>query len=93
MWRNRDVANLAEWLRSYNRENNKSAGFYGLDLYGLYGSAQAVLQHLDRTNPEAAARARFRYSCFEHFGENPQAYAASFDMNESCEQGAIDQFQ
>ncbi len=74
MWRNRDVANFAEWLRSYSCENNKSAGFYGLDLYGLYGSAQAVLQYLDRTDPEAAARARFRYSCFEHFGENPQAY-------------------
>jgi erythromycin esterase-like protein len=93
MWRNREVASFAEWLRCYNRENHKSAGFYGLDLYSLYGSAQAVLQYLDRTDPQAAARARFRYSCFEHFGEDPQAYgyAASFDMDESCEQEAIDQ--
>ena len=93
MWRNHDVADFAEWLRAYNRENQSSAGFYGLDLYSLSGSAQAVLQYLDRTDPEAATRARFRYSCFEHFGEDPQAYgyAASFDMDQSCEQGAIDQ--
>ena len=28
----------------------------------------------DKVDPEAARRARERYACFEHFGEDPQAY-------------------
>lgn len=56
-------------------------GFYGLDLYSMSASIAAVLNYLDRVDPEAAQRARYRYSCFEHFGEDSQhyGYAASFD--------------
>src|SRR5207253_2224754 len=40
-----------------------------------------------------AKRARFRYSCFEHFGEDPQAYgyASSFNLDESCERAVLEQ--
>jgi erythromycin esterase-like protein len=38
-------------------------------------------------------RARYRYGCFEHFGEDSQAYGyvASFDISRSCEDEAINQ--
>ncbi|CAN5438373.1 hypothetical protein BH20ACI3_BH20ACI3_19160 [soil metagenome] len=38
-------------------------------------------------------RARYRYSCFDHFGENTQAYgyAASFGLTESCENEVVSQ--
>jgi len=96
MWRNRVVLDFVEWLREHNlsREGGgRQAGFYGLDLYSLHTSIEAVLSYLDRVDPEAARRARSRYSCFEHFGENTQAYgyAASFGMTESCEQEVLGQ--
>jgi erythromycin esterase-like protein len=93
MWRNTEVVAFAEWLREHNRKGHNCAGFYGLDLYSLYASAQAVLAYLDRTDPAAAARARFRYGCFEQFEEDTQAYgyAASFGLTESCEKAVLEQ--
>jgi erythromycin esterase-like protein len=62
-------------------------GFYGLDLYSLHRSQAEVVRYLEVTDPEAAKRARHRYSCFDHFGEDEQAYgyAAALDLSESCQ--------
>jgi len=51
------------------------------------------LAYLGKVDPEAAQRARYRYACFDHFGEDPQAYgyAASFDLSASCEGEVINQ--
>ena len=95
MWRNADVLDFIGWLRTYNEHrHSKRAGFYGLDLYSLHASIQAVLNFLDKVDPEAARRARYRYSCFEHFGEDTQAYgyAAGFGLSKSCENEALSQW-
>ena len=95
MWRNADVLDFVGWLRNYNEHHqSKQAGFYGLDLYSLHASIRAVLEFLDRVDPEGARRARYRYSCFEHFGEDTQAYgyAASFGLSKSCENEALSQW-
>jgi erythromycin esterase-like protein len=96
MWRNRDVLAFVQWLRGHNalRHDYASAvGFYGLDLYSLYTSVRAVLDFLDRVDPQAATRARERYGCFEHFGQDSQAYgyAAGFGLTESCQRDAVQQ--
>ncbi len=95
MWRNTVVLEFVEWLRDANstRAPADRTGFFGLDLYSLFNSMAAVVEYLDRTDPDAAKRARYRYSCFEHFGEDSQAYgyAASFDLSRSCEDEAINQ--
>ncbi len=95
MWRNRDVVEFVERLRSHNESLSVASrvGFYGIDLYSLHASIESVLGYLDRVDPEAAKRARYRYSCFEHHGEDPQAYgyAASFDLAQSCEDEALNQ--
>jgi erythromycin esterase-like protein len=93
MWRNMDVLAFVEWLHKHNLRHGSSVGFFGLDLYSLYTSAQEVLRYLDKNDPPAAARARFRYSCFDQFGEDSQAYGYStgFGMTDSCEQAVIDQ--
>src|SRR5207244_8906768 len=56
-------------------------------------SIESVLSYLNKIDPEAAKRARYRYSCFEHFAEDTQAYgyAANFGIAESCEHEVIDQ--
>jgi len=96
MWRNRDVLELVADLREHNRlvpRQEKQIGFYGLDLYSLFTSIEAVLRYLDQVDPEGARRARHRYSCFEHFGEDSQAYgyAAGFGLSPSCEDHAVEQ--
>jgi len=96
MWRNTDVVEFVAWLREYNDdlpEGSRKVGFYGLDLYSLHASARAVLDFLDKVDPEAAQRARYRYACFEHFGEDTQAYgyAARFGLSKSCEDEVVNQ--
>jgi len=95
MWRNADVLDFVGWLRNYNeRRHPKRVGFYGLDLYSLHASIRAVLDFLDKVDPEGARRARYRYACFEHFGEDTQAYgyAATFGLSKGCENEAIGQW-
>jgi erythromycin esterase-like protein len=94
MWRNTVVVNFVDWLREYNNslpQNATKIGFYGLDLYSLNTSIKAVLGYLDKVDPEAAKRARYRYSCLEHYGEDTQSYgyAASFGLTESCQKQVV----
>jgi erythromycin esterase-like protein len=96
MWRNADVLDFIGWLRAHNDalpNTTNKVSFYGLDLYSLHASIEAVLGYLAKVDPDAAKRARYRYSCFDHFGENIQAYgyAASFDLTESCENEVVSQ--
>jgi erythromycin esterase-like protein len=96
MWRNADVLDFVGWLRAHNDALPASApkvGFYGLDLYSLHTSIEAVLGYLDKIDPEAARRARHRYSCFDHFGEDTQTYgyATGFGLTESCENEVVSQ--
>ncbi|HTE17511.1 MAG TPA: erythromycin esterase family protein [Armatimonadota bacterium] len=96
MWRNHEVVRFIDWLRAHNEALSPDAarvGFYGIDLYSLHTSVQEVLAYLDRVDPEAAQRAHYRYGCFDHFGEDSQAYgyAASFGLSQSCEEGVVTQ--
>jgi erythromycin esterase-like protein len=96
MWRNADVLDFVGWLREYNDSREGDAakvGFYGMDLYSLHASMQAVLDYLRLVDPEAAARAAQRYACFDRFGGDPQAYgyATTLRMAPSCEAAVIGQ--
>ena len=96
MWRNADILDFVGWLRAHNDSLPAAAsrvGFYGLDLYALYTSIQAVLHYLATVDPELANRARERYGCFAHFGEDSQAYgyATGLGLMESCEDAAVQQ--
>jgi erythromycin esterase-like protein len=94
MWRNADVLDFIGWLRAHNDgREGAQAGVYGLDLYSLHGSMDEVLRYLDKVDPEAARRARRRYACFEHFGQDTQAYGyiASSGLHESCEDAVVKQ--
>ncbi|HEY6415633.1 MAG TPA: erythromycin esterase family protein, partial [Acidimicrobiales bacterium] len=97
MWRNAVVLDFVGWLRDHNDhvgpDERDKAGFYGLDLYSLYRSAEEVVSYLERVDPLAAARARERYSCFDHYRGDAQDYgfAAAFGAGASCEQEVVDQ--
>ena len=95
MWRNADVLDFVGWLRSQNEPlpPERQAGFYGLDLYSLRASMEAVLAYLDKVDPDGARRARRRYGCFDQFGEEMQeyGYAASIGLRPSCEREVVSQ--
>src|SRR4051812_742372 len=95
MWRNMDVLAFVDWLRKWNdeRDGKERAGFHGLDLYSMHASMRAVLKYLEKADPEGARRARYRYSCFDHYGEDTQAYgyAAAYGLSRSCEDEAVAQ--
>lgn len=70
MWANWEIAALGEWLRG------RDVGFYGLDVYSLYESMDAVLRHLEANHPpEAAKAAREAYACLDPFRGDPADYA------------------
>jgi erythromycin esterase-like protein len=93
MWRNDVVRDFVAWLAQHNAGAGVKAGFYGLDLYSLFTSMESVLRYLERVDPEAAQRARYRYACFDHFHEDSQAYgyAVSFGMRRDCEDEVVRQ--
>jgi erythromycin esterase-like protein len=95
MWRNADILEFTGWLRAYNDATQapRKVGFYGLDLYSMHASMEAVLSYLRVVDPQAALRAQQRYACFEQFGESPQAYgyAATAGLAPSCENEVVAQ--
>jgi erythromycin esterase-like protein len=96
MWRNRVVVEFVEWLRDFNKATDPKrapVGFYGMDLYSLHASIDAVLNYLEKVDAEAAKRARMRYSCFDHFSREPQeyGYATTVGAAESCERAVVEQ--
>ena len=94
MWRNTVVVEFVEWLRRWNQDHAAvPVGFYGMDLYSLHGSIEAVLGYLDRADPAAAKRARTRYGCFEGFAKEPQTYGLATEKwgEEPCEDEVVSQ--
>jgi erythromycin esterase-like protein len=96
MWRNADVLDFVGWLREHNDarpRDRRPVGFYGLDLYSLHASAEAVVRYLRVVDPEAARRAQARYACFDHFGGDVQTYArtAGLGLTTSCEHEVVSQ--
>ena len=93
MWRNTYVVEFVSWLRAYNdtQRPERRVGFYGIDLYSLRASMEAVLAYLANVDPEGAGRARQRYACFDQFHEEPQAYgyATEFGLSPTCEREAV----
>jgi protein-L-isoaspartate(D-aspartate) O-methyltransferase len=93
MWRNPVVAQLMHDLHALNRDRtpDQMAGFYGLDIYNMSGSIEAVLAYLDEHDPEAAKVARERYGCLTPWQAEPATYgrAALTKGYAECEQQVI----
>lgn len=92
LWANWEVLEFLDWLDVHNeaRPHDERVGFYGMDVYSLFESMDAVVSYLDVVDPEAAEEARNAYRCFEPYGENAQEYARALRMvPETCEDEAV----
>lgn len=93
MWRNTDFRDFVEWLRSYNDsrpEGSARVGVYGMDLYSLTDSKEAVVEYLKRVDPAAARRASKRYDCLGGYRNRPEQYGhdVATHTRGSCEKQA-----
>ncbi len=90
MWRNEETRSFVDWLHQRNSslDHDQRTGFYGLDLYSLYASVQAVISYLSSVDPKLAAIARQRYGCLTPWEADPAAYgrAALKGSYRKCEQ-------
>jgi erythromycin esterase-like protein len=89
MWRNADVLDFVGWLRAHNdgiAAPGTRVGVYGLDLYSLGASMEAVIRYLERHDAAAAERARRRYECLQPYAGESAVYgqAVLLGVSESC---------
>ncbi|QEC49423.1 erythromycin esterase family protein [Baekduia soli] len=96
MWRNADVLDLVGWLRAHNdgvHQTARKVGFYGLDLYSLGASMEAVIAYLGDQDPDAAARARARYECLQPYVGESAAYgqAVLAGVSEPCRRRVLEE--
>lgn len=94
MWRNEETRDFVDWLRQHNEgidDPMRRASFHGLDLYSLDASIRAVLDYLDRVDPDAARTARERYSCLSPWQRDPVIYgrAALRPGFRTCESAVV----
>jgi erythromycin esterase-like protein len=97
MWRNTDVAAFIDWMRIHNTAQpaDRRAGFYGLDIYNMSASIAAVLQYLDKVDPDAAVVARERYGCLIPWQREPSTYGRAIltEGYRKCEAAVIAQLR
>lgn len=80
MWANKEVREWARWLASFNGNlpEDQQKGFYGLDVYSLWESLDAVMDYLKEEDPQAFEVAKEAMRCFEpHRDDDGQRYALS----------------
>jgi erythromycin esterase-like protein len=91
LWCNRPVQDFIAWLRQHNegRPPEARAGFYGMDLYSLYRSADAVVDYLETVDPDQARVARSLYRALDHV-RDPQGYGyeAARGLRPTCREAA-----
>lgn len=95
MWANTAIRDLVVWMREHNagRPAERQVGFYGLDVYSWFESADSVVAYLSRVDPAAAGRARERYACLRPYRQNAIGYGSDAlrSAERSCQDEAAEQ--
>ncbi|RQP14108.1 MAG: erythromycin esterase family protein [Chryseobacterium sp.] len=86
MWANWEVAAPGSWLREHNdgHDDDKKVGFYGLDVYSLWDSMEAMMDYLEKEDPEVLKYVQQAWRCFDPFGQDEQQYARHTLYNNRC---------
>lgn len=98
MWANWEVIEFIEWLRQFNEQQqstkNAGVGFYGLDVYSLGESLEAIMEYLQKTDPAAYRKAKAATLCFQPYGYEGTDYARSTRLvPKTCENEVVDLLQ
>ena len=98
MWANYSVLAFTHWLKDYNQRFDSAedaVGFYGLDLYNLFGSIEVVIDYLYQVDPKAAEAARWHYGCLLPWISDPSLYsrASKSSRFRTCEHEVLSVLQ
>jgi erythromycin esterase-like protein len=94
MWANEEVVELIEWVRKYNETVETKIGFYGLDVYSLWESMEAIIHYLDQIQSPDLDKAKKAFECFEPFHRKAEQYGVSAAIyGESCMEEVLDLLQ
>jgi erythromycin esterase-like protein len=93
MWANWEIETLIEWLYQYNIDfpQNQKIGFYGLDVYSLWNSLDAIMGYLQEHDPRALQEAKNAVRCFEPYKTDDgasYAYATQL-VPDGCEEEVV----
>jgi erythromycin esterase-like protein len=94
MWANWETASLADWLKQHNSHlaSGHKIGFYGLDVYSLWESMDAIMEYIKKAGMDTLEAARSAIKCFEPFSkdEDGAEYAkATYLVPVSCREEVI----
>ena len=91
MWANWEIAALSDWLLNYNGDHDKKVGFYGLDVYSLWESLEAIRGYLEKNEPAVLTKATETFRCFEPYKGDESSYAyATRIVPELCEDKVLE---
>jgi erythromycin esterase-like protein len=93
MWANWEMVQLCDWLKHHNEKHTaaKKVGFYGLDVYSLWESMEAIMVYLKKVDPFAWKIAAAAWHCFEPYQKEGQDYArASSFVPDRCTNEVVD---
>ena len=94
MWANWETEALVSWLHKHNKTipTNNGVGIYGLDVYSLWESMEAIIDYLKTHDISLLPTAKRALGCFEPFGdEMGMAYARSLQrfLPRTCENEVV----
>ncbi len=77
MWGNKDIEDLAEWMRDYNSNlpNNEKVGFYGMDVYGQWEAMDDLLEYAGTFMPDHYDEIKRKLQCFANYDRDEWVYA------------------
>ncbi|MEB1808458.1 MAG: erythromycin esterase family protein [Bacillaceae bacterium] len=78
MWANREMVDLIEWLHAYNqKQSDQKIGFYGIDVYSLWESMEAIVDYLKKIKSPDLDKALQAIECFDPYKRKPENYGIS----------------
>lgn len=84
MWANEEAEKLVEWMHEHGGH------FYGLDVYSLFDSLDAVKEFARKLEPALADELINSYGCFSKFDRNEKSYAKSLlEFPSGCREEAV----
>ncbi len=97
MWANTEIRDFAEWLKEYTAaeisgsSDRSKVGFYGIDMYSLWESMEAIIGYLEKTKSPQLEQARRTYACFDPYNKDHQSYGITAGLlSESCEDEVVE---
>ncbi len=72
MWANWEMVAFIDWMKYYNEHLplNKKIGFYGLDVYSLWESLEAIVEYLKVEDRKTMLTAIKAMNCFDKYGKD-----------------------